>query len=104
MKDVPSTNPGTTPNTYRNDCGFSNAGLMTPTSSDYWPMALYDTREGLRRDETGTPPASLFLGGTMYYVELDTNNLAKWFRAQNPYNAGTGGNSKNDNGGYIVYF
>jgi hypothetical protein len=40
----------------------------------------------------------------MYYVELDTNNLAKWFRAVAPYAAGTGGTAKNDNGGYIVYF
>src|SRR5215471_9819762 len=102
VKDVPSTHSGATAITYRYDCASTTAGLMSSTSTDYWPLALYDTREGLRRDESA--PASLYLGGVMYYIELDTSNLAKWFRAVAPYTAGTGGNAKNDNGGYIVYF
>ena len=41
----------------------------------------------------------------MYYVELDTNNLAKWFLgAAAPFNDGVGSLAKNDNNGYIVYF
>ena len=53
-------------------------GIPHPTSTDYWPNALYDTREGLRRDESGANVTSeLRLGGAMYYIELDTNNLAQ---------------------------
>jgi len=53
--------------------------------SDYWPNALFDTREGTIRDEN--PPGSLgvmpyakmvTLGGVMNYVEVDTANLARY--------------------------
>jgi hypothetical protein len=37
----------------------------------------------------------------MYYVELDTYNLARWFQGTI---GATGTSAKNDNGGYIVYF
>lgn len=98
VKDVPSTHTGVTAVTYNYDCAMK-AGVFSPISTDYWPLALYDTREALRRDETA--PLSLYLGGVMYYVELDTNNLAKWFRGTI---GTTGTTAKNDNGGYIVYF
>jgi hypothetical protein len=102
VKDVPSTDT-TLASQY--DCAFSTAGVLSLTSTDYWPMVLYDTREGLRREEAGQNAATdLKLGGAMYYVELDTNNLAKWFRATSPYAGGSGSLAKNDNNGYIVYF
>ena len=52
-----------------------------PSPSDFWPNVLFDTREGYNRE---TPPIAPFntqitLGGTMNYIELDANNLAKWF-------------------------
>ena len=101
VKDRPSTNSGVNAVTYKYDCAVTTAGLMSPVSSDYWPLALYDTREGLRRDESATDPTNLYPAGVMYYVELDTNNLARWFRGTL---AGSGNTAKNDNGGYIVYF
>src|SRR4029077_2628076 len=53
----------------------------TPQTYDFWPNVLFDTREGYNRE---TPPTAPFnsrvtLGGVMNYVELDVNNLAKWF-------------------------
>jgi hypothetical protein len=52
-----------------------------PQGADFWPNAMFDTREGGRRD--ATPPAPfnqrVTLGGTMNYIEVDVNNLAKWF-------------------------
>jgi len=108
VKDQPSTHAisGVTAAvnaTYNYDCAYKATAAggagFSPTSTDYWPLSLYDTREGLRRDETA--PLSLYLGGTMYYVEIDTSNLAKWFRGTI---GTTGTTAKNDNGGYIVYF
>jgi hypothetical protein len=60
-------------------CGVG-AGIVPPLPSDYWPNALFDTREGYNRE---TPPAAPFnsrvtLGGIMNYVELDVNNLSRW--------------------------
>jgi hypothetical protein len=96
VKDVPSTDGNSL---YQYDCGYTTAGLMTAQAYDYWPLALYDTREGMRRDESST--TNLYLGGVMYYVELDTYNLARWFQGTI---GTTGSQAKNDNGGYIVYF
>jgi hypothetical protein len=61
-------------------CGVS-ATSVPPLPSDYWPNALFDTREGYNRE---TPPVAPFnsavtLGGIMNYIELDVNNAAKWF-------------------------
>jgi hypothetical protein len=53
----------------------------TPAGSDFWPNALFDPREGGRRD--AAPPAPfnqrVTLGGVMNYVEVDVNNLSRWF-------------------------
>ena len=73
---------------------------------EYWPNALFDTREGLQRV---ADPGTLFsggvqIGGAMYYVQIDAKNLAKWFKGQAPYAGGTGSTSRPDNGGYSVYF
>jgi hypothetical protein len=67
--------------------------------SDYWPNALFDTREGLLQDVAlaGNP---VTLAGTMYYVELDVANLAKWFAGT----IGSSGTSANNTTGYSVYF
>ena len=64
-------------------CGVA-AGLLPPNATDYWPNALFDSREGNPRDwcpNGGGGPCHLqpTLGGVMYYVELDVNNLARWF-------------------------
>ena len=46
--------------------------------TDYWPLSLFDAREGLVRD---VAPGVLnpTLGGLMYYVQLDVANLSQWF-------------------------
>ncbi len=71
------------------------------SSYDWWPNVLFDTREALLRD---TAAANLLLGGVMQYMTIDTANLAKWFKAAAPYNAGSGANAIIDNTGYTVYF
>ena len=62
-------------------CGM-NGGNPPTQPMDYWPNVLFDTREGLRRDVKPTAPfdGRVTLGGVMHYVELDVNNLARWFR------------------------
>jgi hypothetical protein len=77
----------------------------TLNSYEWVPLALYDTREGLRRDNPPANGVDLNLGGAMYYIALDVANLNRWFIPNAaPFLAGTGGNSKRDNGGFTVYF
>src|SRR5581483_3970172 len=58
-------------------------GWSTTTSnqhgSDFWPNALFDSREGELVDLAGCSSscANPTLAGTFYYVELDMGNLAK---------------------------
>ncbi len=82
-------------------CSGTTNGTNCPSQhgSDYWPNALYDTREGLVRDSALAGNA-VTLGGTMYYVELDVANLAKWFAGT----IGTSGGSVSNTTGYSVYF
>jgi len=102
VKDVPSTDGSATS---KYDCAVSAAGVPSSVSTDYWPLALYDAREGVKRDEGGASDEKyISIGGVMYYIELDTNNLAKWFRRTSPYASGSGNLARNDNNGYIVYF
>ncbi len=112
------------PNLAGNDCGDptpnaiirlqrlrdnSNALLTqcpiadTKNSYEWWPNVLFDPREALLRD---TAPADLKvgLGGVMYYVAIDVNNLTKWFKGTAPLNNPGGANAKVDNTGYTVYF
>jgi Tfp pilus assembly protein PilX len=88
VRDNPSTG-------LNDDCGTINPQNLAPT--DIWPNALFDPREGNARDwcpdgstgaaggcdvtNDGTPAnAGPTLGGVMYYVELDVNNLTRWFQ------------------------
>jgi Tfp pilus assembly protein PilV len=64
-------------------CGVdptTNAVLAT-NPSDFWPNVLFDTREGTLRDVNPPAPFNqrIRLGGAMNYIELDVNNLARWF-------------------------
>jgi type IV pilus assembly PilX-like protein len=81
--------------------GSSNVLRDCPTTlgTDYWPMALFDTREGVFRDAAPST-GQLTLAGTMYYVELDVANLEKWFAGT----TGSSGTSANNTTGYSVYF
>ncbi len=59
----------------------ASGATWVPQPYDFWPNELYDTREGYNRQSapTTTFANQVTLGGTMNYVELDINNLAKWF-------------------------
>ena len=75
---------------------------------NYFPINLYDAREGEARDWTaGTKPAaaSCSVNGIMNAVELDVWNLKKWLARTGPYAGGTGNqvDSVTQNG-YILYF
>jgi hypothetical protein len=72
----------------------------TTSANDYWPINLYDAREGERRDETTSTTCSL--AGVMNLVELDVNSLRRWFTgaigASGPSALNVAG------GGYILYY
>ena len=86
--------------------GTGVCGAPTALATDYWPNVLYDTREAIFRDNAlaagnvlsvnGEEP----LGGAMYYVELDANNLARWFTGA----IGASGAAALNISGYTVYF
>jgi len=76
---------------------------------DYWPNALFDTREGLQRDcgpvaGNCNAPGSLVLGGVMYYVTIDVANLSKWFTCTLGNGLPCSGVNAISNSGYTVYF
>jgi len=88
VRAVPSTAPG---NTCAND---------SIVETDYWPLALYDTREGKPRDNEATTSTLIFLSGVMHYIELDVNNLRRWLIGE----IGVSGPNVIDENGYLVYF
>jgi hypothetical protein len=79
--------------TLRNPLGTglpASGVLWVPQPFDFWPNTLFDTREGYNRQAqpTGTYTVgaatlnysnTVTLGGVMNYIELDVNNLARWF-------------------------
>jgi hypothetical protein len=89
VRDIPQQNA---------PCGIGAAGAVSQNPTDYWPNVLYDTREANTRDAQTT--TDLRLGGVMHYVELDMNNLRRWFRGQ----IGANGNQARNDNGFIVYF
>ncbi|MBI3669734.1 MAG: hypothetical protein HY237_08150 [Acidobacteria bacterium] len=99
VRDNPS-NAGTV-----GGCGVSGATVPT-LGSDYWPNVLFDPREGLGRDTVPAAPNNVrpTLGGGMHYVELDMNNLARWFTGA----IGTSGPQAKDlnvaPNDFVVYF
>ena len=69
-------------------------------ATQYWPNVLYDTREGVLRDNIATTLYEPYLGGVMHYIELDVNNLSRWFRGV----IGASGVNAMNTTGYVVYF
>jgi hypothetical protein len=78
--------------------------------SDFWPNALYDSREGELVDLNGCSGscANPTLGGTMYYVELDIANLAKCMTGTaapfSTYCSWASSLTNSDGEGYSIYF
>lgn len=96
--------------TDQGNCGVNlSSGVVTQvsqTSSDYWPNALYDTREGNFRDNiaaSGAASQIVTMGGVIQYIELDVNNLKRWLEGNAAYAGGTGPQTVSDRG-YTVYF
>ncbi len=92
----------------------NNSCTATQSGYDYWPMVLYDTREGISRDNalpnngpdnTGgvNNRPDITAQGVMEYIELDVSNLQRWFAGNIPAVGSSGGNASNV-GGYEVYF
>ena len=84
----------------RDNGGVCDSNPQNPY--DYWPNALYDTREGDYRDGvaiTGDGSA-MRVGGLMNFVALDINNLKRWLAGT----TGATGTQAWNNNGYIVYF
>ena len=77
----------------------NQCGNATTASTDYWPMALYDTRESIYRD-VALSGNVLTAQGVMDYIELDVTDLAKWFTGA----IGVSGTNANNQTGYTVYF
>jgi hypothetical protein len=96
-------NGGGTPTTNGGGCNYALATGST-NAADYWPNVLFDTREGLVRDVDPAIDPLLYVGGVMYYVALDVQNLTQWFRAAGSFTAGTGASANVNGTGYTVYF
>jgi hypothetical protein len=82
-------------------------GVAAMNTTDFWPLALFDTREGVPRDESeaATGPGTISQVtplGNMYYIELDVTNLEKWFLGT--LGAPDSGGAAYAVGGYSVYF
>jgi hypothetical protein len=94
-----------------NDAGTESSTVGgSDAQYNYFPINLYDAREGEARDwssGTGTLPAagSCSVNGIMNAVELDVWNLKKWLARTGPFAGGTGNqvDSATQNG-YILYF
>ncbi|NDQ57914.1 MAG: hypothetical protein GZ088_12655 [Acidipila sp.] len=80
-------------------CGV-NGGVVDTDGRDYWPNVLYDTREGTLRDAAPAFAPNVMYAGIMSYIELDVNNLARWFTG----NIGASGPNAINLTGYTVYF
>lgn len=90
VKDSPSFSGGT--------CGAS--GSPGSDGRDLWSNALYDPREGLRRDIEATGQNLMYLGGIIHYVEFDVNNFKRWIEGA----TGATGPGSQDETGYVLYF
>jgi hypothetical protein len=81
IRDNPSTYANTNPTTRCQGPGAQAVALAALLPSDFWPNTLFDAREGSLRDVAPAAPFSTYptLNGVMHYIELDGNNLARWF-------------------------
>jgi hypothetical protein len=85
------------------DSGESTVVTGSSAQYNWFPINMYDTREGEVRDnDLGTTSQSCAAGGVFNLVELDVNNLKRWL-------AGTIGTSGTlteyaSQNGYILYF
>jgi hypothetical protein len=79
-------------------CGHTVGNVWSTAATDYIPLALYDPREGARRNNDA--PANPYMAGIMHYVELDVNNLRRWLADE----IGESGPDTMNTTGFVVYF
>ena len=108
------------PSNYSNASGSGRCGVLNsaipasqvyPTNpADYWPNALFDTREGSLRDvqPAGTLGGIYYsqmvtLSGVMNYIEVDAKNLAKYLGGALPGSGHLSYDSVNAPNDYSVY-
>ncbi|MEW6323546.1 MAG: hypothetical protein AB1635_20945 [Acidobacteriota bacterium] len=92
MRETPAANA---------PCGVDGAGVPSANAFDYWPLALYDTREGTYRDNNPVNNDNdMWVTGVMHYVELDVNNLRRWLAGE----IGASGPNVANEDGFVVYF
>ena len=99
LRDNPSTAYAPT----KNACTF-----VGTTPVDYWPLVLYDPREAQPRDnalpnnanDSAASHPEITAEGVMNYIELDVNNLDRWFTGV----IGANGTKAENVTGYSVYF
>jgi hypothetical protein len=91
VRDVPTQNA---------PCGFAGA-TASVVAANYVPNVLFDTRQGTLRDTVpGAPNTNnVMLMGVIQYVELDINNLSRWFTGL----IGATGTQANNTTGYTVF-
>ncbi len=89
----------------------STCGTLSTQSYDYWPNALFDTREGNLRDLT--PSGSDYSidyssmptpGGVMDYTELDIGNLVKYLTGVIGTDGTSAKDTVNSTNDFVVYF
>lgn len=96
-------------------CGVINNAtpaqqVFPPSSTDYWPNTLFDTREGTQRDTTPTATVGAIstakmvtLNGVMSYVEVDTRNLIRYLTGALPGSGSLSYDSVTAPNNYVLY-
>lgn len=96
---MPSPNAVIRLQRFQDQATCQNAATMGAATS-YWPLTLFDARQGKLVDVEPVTETQVQLGGVTHYIELDVHNLARWLRGE----IGTTGGATLNNGGYTVYF
>jgi type II secretory pathway pseudopilin PulG len=81
---------------------YDTSATSTKSQYNWYPINLYDAREGENYDATGLGAGTGTSNGVLNAVELDVGNLRNWLLG----NTGTTGTSVNfaAQNGYILYF
>ncbi len=93
LRTSPTTNPYT-------------GGQWVPNGYDFWPLVLFDTREGELRESAMSAANLPTLNGSMYYIEVDAKNLTNWFAGKINGWVTTGGataDPSNASNNFVVY-
>lgn len=85
--------------------GTQVTNLADANPAKFYPINMYDTREGEVRDNSlGAGSDSCAVGGVTNIIELDVGNLRQWLLGAGAYAAGTGLQVENlAENGYIFY-